>query len=193
MTLEETKEQVAQSESRLSQLKEDKHQLFLQLKKVLNEDDTRRKNKESSFKYNFYFKNLMVNEHQFRKLFCASSNDMMLFHAYPPGTPLVHQSTHGSTVYMPIGTSRPVFNGGKEDSIMNLQGVPPSSLYSQPINHGPTIGHQAQSNQKRSRSPSPPPQLYHSYKPTVLSPYNSSILTFHIYGNPPKNFGMCFH
>lgn len=30
MTLEETKEQVAQSEQRLSQLKEDKHQLFLQ-------------------------------------------------------------------------------------------------------------------------------------------------------------------
>ena len=51
MTLEETKEQVAQSESRLAQLKEDKHQLFLQLKKVLNEDDTRRKIKESSFKY----------------------------------------------------------------------------------------------------------------------------------------------
>lgn len=51
MTLEETKEQVAQSESKLSQLKEDKHQLFLQLKKVLNEDDTRRKIKESSFKY----------------------------------------------------------------------------------------------------------------------------------------------
>jgi hypothetical protein len=55
MTLEETKEQVAQSESRLSQLKEDKHQLFLQLKKVLNEDDTRRKIKESSFKYVFHF------------------------------------------------------------------------------------------------------------------------------------------
>ena len=51
MTLEETKEQVAQSESRLSQLKEDKHQLFLQLKKVLNEDDTRKKIKESNFKY----------------------------------------------------------------------------------------------------------------------------------------------
>ena len=50
MTLEETKEQVAQSESRLAQLKEDKHQLFLQLKKVLNEDDTRRKIRESNFK-----------------------------------------------------------------------------------------------------------------------------------------------
>ena len=50
MTLEETKEQVGQSESRLAQLKEDKHQLFLQLKKVLNEDDTRKKIKESNFK-----------------------------------------------------------------------------------------------------------------------------------------------
>lgn len=50
MTLEETREQVAQSESRLAQLKEDKHQLFLQLKKVLNEDESRKKIKESNNK-----------------------------------------------------------------------------------------------------------------------------------------------
>ena len=45
--LEETKEQIAQLETKLSSLKEEKHQLFLTLKKVLNEDDVRRK-KESS-------------------------------------------------------------------------------------------------------------------------------------------------
>lgn len=50
MTLGETKEQLSQLEARLAQLKEEKHQLFLQLKKVLNEDDNRRRQliKESS-------------------------------------------------------------------------------------------------------------------------------------------------
>jgi len=45
--LEETKEQIAMLEEKLSSLKEEKHQLFLTLKKVLNEDDVRRR-KESS-------------------------------------------------------------------------------------------------------------------------------------------------
>ncbi|EFX73359.1 hypothetical protein DAPPUDRAFT_227122 [Daphnia pulex] len=170
MTLEETKEQVAQSESRLSQLKEDKHQLFLQLKKVLNEDDTRRKIKESSF------------------------NDMMLFHPYPSGAPLVHPSTHGSVYMHPnLGASRPVFNGGKEESILNLQGVPPSSLYGQAINMVPSLGHQSQTNQKRPRSPSPPPpQLYHSYKPPALSPYNSKSIGSP-YGGSPAVPGSIFY
>lgn len=50
MTLGETREQISQLEAKLTQLKEEKHQLFLQLKKVLNEDDNRRRQqvKESS-------------------------------------------------------------------------------------------------------------------------------------------------
>lgn len=43
MTLGETKEQISNLEAKLALLKEEKHQLFLQLKKVLNEDDNRRK------------------------------------------------------------------------------------------------------------------------------------------------------
>lgn len=42
MSLGETREQIAQLENKLKQLREEKHQLFLQLKKVLNEDDKRR-------------------------------------------------------------------------------------------------------------------------------------------------------
>jgi len=45
--LEETKEQISLLEEKLTSLKEEKHQLFLTLKKVLNEDDVRRR-KESS-------------------------------------------------------------------------------------------------------------------------------------------------
>lgn len=43
MTLEEIKDQVTQSEKKLKELKDEKHQLFMQLKKVLHEDDTRRR------------------------------------------------------------------------------------------------------------------------------------------------------
>ncbi|XP_008200170.1 G protein pathway suppressor 2 isoform X2 [Tribolium castaneum] len=48
MTLGETREQISQLESKLQKLKEEKHQLFLQLKKVLNEDDNRRRQKENN-------------------------------------------------------------------------------------------------------------------------------------------------
>lgn len=43
MTLGETRELIHYFETKLQQLKEEKHQLFLQLKKVLNEDDNRRR------------------------------------------------------------------------------------------------------------------------------------------------------
>ncbi|XP_076268491.1 uncharacterized protein LOC143201366 isoform X2 [Rhynchophorus ferrugineus] len=43
MTLGETREQISQLETKLQVFKEEKHQLFLQLKKVLNEDDNRRR------------------------------------------------------------------------------------------------------------------------------------------------------
>lgn len=53
MTLGETREQIQHLETKLQQLKEEKHQLFLQLKKVLNEDDNRRRQlvKESKYKF----------------------------------------------------------------------------------------------------------------------------------------------
>lgn len=44
LTLEQTREQIAQLEKKLEELRSDKHQLFLQLKKVLNqEEETRRR------------------------------------------------------------------------------------------------------------------------------------------------------
>lgn len=49
MTLGETREQISQLETNLQKLKDEKHQLFLQLKKVLNEDDNRRRQKEHKY------------------------------------------------------------------------------------------------------------------------------------------------
>lgn len=43
MTLGEIREQIAQLEIKLGQMKDEKHQLFGELKKVLNEGDSRRK------------------------------------------------------------------------------------------------------------------------------------------------------
>ena len=42
-----TKEQIGDLEEKLSSLKKEKHQLFLTLKKVLNEDETRRRKDNS--------------------------------------------------------------------------------------------------------------------------------------------------
>jgi len=42
-SLEQTKDQISELERKLTKLKEEKHQLFLTLKKVLNEDETRRR------------------------------------------------------------------------------------------------------------------------------------------------------
>lgn len=46
-TLEDIKDQLSKLEARLKELKEEKHELFLQLKKVLNEDEIRKRQKES--------------------------------------------------------------------------------------------------------------------------------------------------
>merc|ERR1712088_743328 len=46
-SLEETKEQIAQLEQKLTNYKKEKHELFHTLKKVLYEDDTRRRSKEA--------------------------------------------------------------------------------------------------------------------------------------------------
>jgi len=175
MTLEETKEQVAQCESRLSQLKEDKHQLFLQLKKVLNEDDTRRRIKESNF------------------------NDMMLLHGYSTGPSLsVHPSNHAPGMYIPnLGHPRPMYKPIKEETVVP-SGAPPSGAPQQPlyptsISLIPQLGHQGQTNPKRSHSPSPPPpQMYHTYKPPGLSSYNSKNVS-NPYGGSPAVPGSIFY
>lgn len=47
MSLEETREQIAKLQEKLGALQEEKHQLFLQLKKVLHEEEKRRRKEQS--------------------------------------------------------------------------------------------------------------------------------------------------
>lgn len=56
MTIGETREQMSSLENELAQLKNEKHQLFVQLKKVLHEDDNRRRLiKETKYAYMIFF------------------------------------------------------------------------------------------------------------------------------------------
>ena len=48
-SLEETKEQIVELEKKLTNLKDEKHMLFLTLKKVLNEDDSRRRRDDEMY------------------------------------------------------------------------------------------------------------------------------------------------
>lgn len=48
---EETKEQIEQLEQKLKQLEKEKQQLFMQLKKVLNEDEIRKRQQQKETKW----------------------------------------------------------------------------------------------------------------------------------------------
>lgn len=104
---------------------------------------------------------------------------MMLLHGYQhQGASLGVPTSHSSTSYLQnLGPSRPLYKSGKDDAMISVSGGPPMpSLYGQSISLIPSLNYQGQSNAKRSRSPSPPPQLYHAFKPHNLSSYNSSKL-----------------
>lgn len=83
MTLGETREQISQLETKLQLLKEEKHQLFLQLKKVLNEDDNRRRQLVKVSKY-------VVSIHICRFYFnyCFDFSEMITLQSLPTG--IVH-------------------------------------------------------------------------------------------------------
>ena len=101
---------------------------------------------------------------------------MMLVQGYPPGAPIAIHPNHGPALYMHnVGPTRPVYKI-KEEPIGSIA-PPPLSLYTPSISLiPPQQNHQGSGNQKRSRSPSPPPaQMYHPYKAQVPSPYNPSM------------------
>ncbi|XP_023030511.1 uncharacterized protein isoform X2 [Leptinotarsa decemlineata] len=148
MTLGETREQISQLETKLTQLKEEKHQLFLQLKKVLNEDDNRRRQKEN--------------------------NEMIALQALPPN--MVHQQ-----LYIQQQHQQP-----------HQQQPQSSRLAPMPQQQAP-MQQSAFKTTKRTRTPSPPPQvpvsMYHGYgykPPTVVtSTYQGSPQKTPQYGNQP--------
>jgi G protein pathway suppressor 2 len=53
MSIEETKDELQRQEQRLAALKEEKHQLFLQLKKVLNEEANQRRSQSAKEQQNW--------------------------------------------------------------------------------------------------------------------------------------------
>lgn len=118
MTLGETREQIIQLETKLTQLKEEKHQLFLQLKKVLNEDDNRRRQ--------------LVKENE----------NILSIQTLPPGT-IVHQP-----IYLPQNIPRGVPTMPQQGFKIAVKrqrspspppSVVPNSLYHQAFGFKPAV------------------------------------------------------
>lgn len=75
LTLSETRDEIARADQRLAELKDEKHQLFLSLKKVLHEDEIRK-----------------------RQLLTQEANEQVLrypFTGYPPSAPRIQLMPEG--------------------------------------------------------------------------------------------------
>ncbi len=64
MTLGETREQIQLLNTKLEELKNEKQQLFLRLKKVLNEDENRKKQQQQKDSEMFAMQNIQQGPHQ---------------------------------------------------------------------------------------------------------------------------------
>lgn len=64
MTLGETREQIQLLNTKLEELKNEKQQLFLRLKKVLNEDENRKKQQQQKDSEMFALQNMQQGPHQ---------------------------------------------------------------------------------------------------------------------------------
>ena len=93
---EETKEQIGKLEEKLTNLKEEKHQLFLTLKKVLNEDDSRRR-KETSEMNILYPQHAAPNQLAFPLTGHMAPNNPQLTAMYlnPQQRQLAYMKPHG--------------------------------------------------------------------------------------------------
>ncbi|KAF5304919.1 hypothetical protein FQR65_LT00803 [Abscondita terminalis] len=154
MTLGETREQIQQLEGKLQQLKEEKHQLFLQLKKVLNEDDNRRRQ--------------LVKE----------SNDMLTIQAIP-STGLVHQQ-----LFIPQSVPRVTALAQQSFKAVNKRPrspspqpppAPPTTIYHQGYAYKPpNVGNTAYQG-----SPQKTPQ-YPNQQGTFYPPQNFQSITLKV-------------
>jgi len=108
-SLEETKDQISDLERKLSSLKDEKHQLFLTLKKVLNEDETRRR-KETD---------------EMNILYGAPQHN-------PPVMPLSGHAAHNQHIYMNPASRQP-----SHYMKPHLPGMPPVAQVKRPRTPSP--------------------------------------------------------
>ncbi|CAG9132778.1 unnamed protein product [Plutella xylostella] len=130
MTLEETKEQIEQLEQKLKQLEKEKQKLFMQLKKLLNEDEVRKRQQQKE-----------SNEMQPMKMGGMGGNmQMPMFSSMP---------SSGQGEPPPQGRGQPNDNHMMNKQPMGVQGVKrqrsPSPTYPHnmyPHRHQPPVKHQ---------------------------------------------------
>ncbi|XP_022203173.1 leucine-rich repeat extensin-like protein 5 isoform X2 [Nilaparvata lugens] len=129
MTLGETREQILVLEQRLSKLKEEKHELFMQLKKVLNEDEYRRRQmvKESNEVLEMY--NVTLGNHQlFLQQNMPVANRNQQLYKVPPPHNLLPAS--GGSLKRSCSPSPPPSTGYNHPSYgYKPNQAPPSSSY----------------------------------------------------------------
>ncbi|RWS04614.1 G protein pathway suppressor 2-like protein [Dinothrombium tinctorium] len=156
-TLEDIKDQLSKLDVRLKELREEKHELFLQLKKVLNEDETRKRQKESE----------LMSAHQ---VFAMQSQPISTYHPYYIPTTLMGTNRQQPSLYQrPTVSAVPVVSSLTNTSqSINTQQTIPISAHS---NSSPVTAKRTPMKRPHERTPSPPPAVpYSGVLPVYKSP-----------------------
>ncbi|XP_073951674.1 uncharacterized protein isoform X2 [Choristoneura fumiferana] len=160
MTLEETKEQIDQLEQKLKQLEKEKQQLFMKLKKVLNEDENRKRQQQKESNENQPIKMQMGNIQQMPMFPMSSSTgqgEPIPTQGRPP--PLTSHMLNKQTI-----VRGPIQAGTKRARSPS----PTYALYSQRL-HQPPMKHQP---------------VYSDHKPSQYGSNNASVSSQAYYAMP---------
>lgn len=165
LTLEDIKDQVTRLEARVSELKAEKHDTFLKLKKVLNEEENRKKQREKEAE--------LANQNQ-------KSLNGHLYHPYYLSSPSMMSSANCQPSLYPRLGAMNVPMTSMVGSSVNSNVISHSSNHSQLI---PVSAHSATSmansalkriplKRYNEKSPSPPPRVPYT---GILPVYKTSM------------------
>ncbi|KAF3421024.1 hypothetical protein E2986_13037 [Frieseomelitta varia] len=193
MTLGETREQISNLENELSQLKDEKHQLFLQLKKVLNEDDNRRRQLIKERFISCFFHICEISNSPLYKVAVGAPTHTLLptgplKRTHSPSPPPTASPYHAGYGYKPT-PSIPSYNPppSKSEEAARRSGdsravlwnknnqYSASNFYSAPTGQS-VYSYSAQTSQP-SREPEPTKSVYLSGNRTTLSTHQTAYVT----------------
>ncbi|CAG0888987.1 unnamed protein product [Cyprideis torosa] len=170
ITLEEVKEDIRKWEKKLTDLKEEKHELFSQLKKVLHEDEVRRRQQ-------------VIKEQE--SAAAAGAVSTVVFPRIPPSP----------YSYAVSSSHQPLYLGGAGGTslVYSTSSLAPSTggapLYIKDSHH--LLPHMVRSYQRRTPSPPPPQGPYGpaaSHKPPSVSATHHFSFPSSSVGLPPKSY-----
>ncbi|XP_026328354.1 stress response protein NST1 isoform X2 [Hyposmocoma kahamanoa] len=155
MTLEETKEQIEQLEQKLKQLEKEKQQLFMQLKKVLNEDEIRKRQQQKD-----------ANEMQGMKMAMSSMQMPMMqmgmgvggASGEPPPAPSASSTSRPPPLTSHMLNKQTIVRGPIQGGVKRPRSPSPTyALYAhrihQPMNHKPVYSDHKVEDGRMGRGP----------------------------------------